>query len=232
MNLFKGGLFALILTIFFQINLSAEYLYKDGLIDNPKFQKDIETLGFELYNKTGVSLRLIMLKKLPQGINIVSYEKEVLKNFTKPTIILMFSETEKYVDIWVNDVSLYKYFNKQQVLSPVASPVQAFFMSVLFARSIDDVKELMSNEGGSILPLLGNKVKGSQLGKYSAAMYNGYLDIAMQVAEYKEVSLDNGISSSSKYPLFIVKILFYGFILYAIFLYIRGKLGKKRQENE
>jgi len=232
LDIFKRGLFALVLMIFFQTCLSAEYLYKDELIHNPKFQKDINNLGKEVYDKTGISLRLIMLKQLPKDTKIQDYEKEVLKNFTKPTIVLVFSELDKDVDIWVTDTYLYKYFNKKQVLSPVASPVQAFFMSILFARSVDDVKDLMSGAEGSILPLLGNQVKGSQLGKYSAAMYNGYLDVAMQVAESKNVSLDNGISSSNKYPLTIVKILFYGFLLYSLFLYIRGKFRKKRVENE
>lgn len=228
MNIFKGGLCALILTTFFQTQLFAEYLYKDELIHNSKFQKDIETLGSELYTKTGIFLKLIMLRKLPKDTDILSYENKILKFFKEPTIVLIFSELDKDVDIFVNDRSLYKYFNKKQVLSPVASPVQAFFMSILFARSIDDVEELVSNNGGTILPLLGNEVKGSQLGKYSAAMYNGYLDIAMQVAESRGISLDNGVSSSSKYPLLIVKILFYGFIMYSIFLYIKTKLFKKK----
>ena len=223
---------ALTFTLFFHTQLFAQYLYKDELISNAKFTKDIEQLGSELYAKTGVSLRLLMLKEMPKQMSIEAYEKDLLSQFHEPTIVLMFSELDKNVNIWVNEASLYKYFNKKQVLSPVASPVQAFFMSVIFARSIDDVKELMSNSGGTILPLLGNKVKGSQLGKYSAAMYNGYLDIAMQVAESKGVVLEHGVSSASEYPLLIVKILFYGFILYALYLYIRGKFFKKGAEDE
>jgi len=232
LNILKRGLYALVLTFFFQTQLSAEYLYKDELINNPKFQEDIEALGSELFAKTGISLRLMMLKKLPKDENITTYEKAVLSNFTKPTVVLLFSELDQDVDIFVTNPSLYKYFNKKQVLSPVASPVQAFVMSILFARSIDDIKELMSDEGGTILPLLGNQVKGSQLGKYSAAMYNGYLDISMQIAEAKDIKLKHGISSSSKYPLLIVKTLFYGFIIYALFLYIRNRVFRKRQENE
>jgi len=227
LSILTRGLLALTFIIFLHTQLFAEYLYKDDLINNPKFTNDIEKLGSQLYKGTGVSLKLIMLKELPKGTTIQDYEKEILSQFTQPTIILMFSELDKNVNIWVNDVSLYKYFNKKQVLSPVASPVQAFFMSILFARSIDDVKELMSSAGGTILPLLGNKVKGSQLGKYSAAMYNGYLDIAMQVADSKGITLKNGVSKSSIYPLLIVKIIFYGFIIYALFIYIRGKFRKK-----
>ena len=232
MNNFPKGLLALIIAIFFQVEVFAEYLYKDEIIHNPKFTKDIEILGSELFDKTGVSLKLIMLKEIPVNESIEVYGKALLKEFSKPTIVLMFSEFDKNVNIWTNDVSLYKYFNKKQVLSPVASPVQAFFISIIFARSFDDIKELMSNSGGTILPLLGNQVKGNQTGKYSAAMYNGYLDIAMQVASSHNVTLENGISESSQYPLTIIKTLFYGFLLYALFLYLRNKFKKKGADDE
>ncbi len=226
------GLFALILTIFFQTQIHAEYLYKDEIIHNPKFTNDIEVLGSELYAKTKISLKLVMLERLPESMPIEAYEKKLLSDFSEPTVVLVFAELDKSVNIWTNDLSLYKYFNKKQVLSPMASPVQAFFMSVIFARSWDEAKELMSDTGGTILPLLGNVVKGSQLGKYSAAMYNGYLDVAMQIAQSKGVSLTHGVGESSKYPLLIVKTLFYGFLLYALFLYIRGKFRKKGAKDE
>lgn len=229
---FSKGLLALIITIFFQTEVFAEYLYKDEIIHNTKFTADIEALGSELFDKTGISLKLVMLKEVPLSQSIEAYEKELLQEFSKPTIVLMFSEFDKNVNIWTNDVSLYEYFNKKQVLSPVASPVQAFFISVIFARSIDDIKELMSSSGGTILPLLGNKVKGSQTGKFSAAMYNGYLDISMQVASAHDITLDNGVSESSMYPLMIIKTLFYGFLLYALFLYLRNKFAKKGAKDE
>ena len=173
-----------------------------------------------------------MLKELPADTSVEVYENKLIKEFSEPTIVLMFSEFDKNVNIWTNDLSLYKYFNKEQVLSPVASPVQAFFISILFARSLDDIKELMNNSGGTILPLLGNIVKGDQTGKYSAAMYNGYLDISMQIASSKGIELDNGVGSSSQYPLMIVKTIFYAVILYALFLYIRNKFRKKGVEDE
>ena len=232
MSKLTRGLLALSIIIFCQVEASAEYLYKDEIIHNPKFTKNIEVLGSELFEKTGIALKLVMLKELPKKQTIREYETVLLSEFSKPTIVLMFSQLDKNVDIWVTDPVLYKYFNKKQVLSPVASPVQAFFMSLLFARSWDDIKELMSSSGGTILPLLGNKVKGSQLGKYSAAMFNGYLDISMQVADAKGVVLKNGISKSSEYPLLIVKTLFYGFILYALFLYIYKKFSKRGKNDE
>ena len=230
---FSRGLAALILTIFFQTQLLAEYLYKDELIFNPKFTNEVEKLGSELYEKTGISLRLLMLKSLPEGKAIAEYESELLKFFNKPTIMLTFSQVNAKVDILANEDSLYKYFNKKQILSPVASSAQAFAMALIFARSFDDFNEMRGDSGGTILPLLANKSKqGQEFGKYSAAMYNGYYDIAWQIANAKDIVLENASGNSNKNIIFGIKILFYGFLLYAIYLYIRNRKAMKRKINE
>ncbi|MCD6191766.1 MAG: 3-dehydroquinate dehydratase [Sulfurimonas sp.] len=227
------GLAALILTILFHTALSAEYLYKDEVIHNPLFNKTVEKLGSELYEKTGVSLRLVMLKKLPEGLDINSYELELLKDFNEPTILLTFSELDSKVDILASESSLYKYFNKKQVLSPVASPVQAFLMSIVYARSIEELKSMLNNTEGTILPVLSVKSKPNELiGKYSAAMYNGYLDIAHQVATSKGVVLENDAGNTNKNGLFIIKFIFYTIIIIAIYMYIKRRLFIRRQKNE
>ena len=80
MKILTRGLFALILTIAFQSQLVAEYLYKDEVVHRVEFANEVEKLGSELYAKTGVALRLVMLKKVPDGMDIVVYEKELLKS--------------------------------------------------------------------------------------------------------------------------------------------------------
>lgn len=137
------------------------------------------------------------------------------------------------VDIEVNDPTLSKYFNKKQILSPVTSYVQAFMMAVVYARTIDDFTNIMSNTGGTILPLLGGKAKKNMVtGKYSAAMFNGYLDIAQQVAKAKNIELEHGFGSdSNQTTLFYVRVFFYGFVFYAIVLYIRRVLYRRRHKN-
>lgn len=230
---FSRGLAALILTIFFQTQLVAEYLYKDEVIHNPKFKKQVETLGDELYSKTGISLRLMMLKELPQEESVAEYEKDILKDFTEPTVMITFSEMNSKVDIIANDKSLYKHFNKKQVLSPVASTAQAVAMAIIFARSWDDFKEMSGDSGGTILPLLANKSKaGEVLGKYSAAMFNGYYDVAAQIAESKGIELENASTNANKNMIFGFKILFYGFILYGLYMYFKNRKEMKRRLNE
>ena len=174
-----------------------------------------------------------MLRELPVGVHISQYEKELIKEFNEPTILLTFAELNSKIDILANDTSLYKYFNKNQVLSPVASPVQAFLMAIIYARSIEDFKVMLSDSGGTILPLLAGKAKkGEILGKYSASMFNGYLDIAEQIANSKGIELVNGAGNANKNSIFVVKIIFYGIILIGIFMYIKRKLFLRKKKNE
>ena len=233
MKFLTRGLYALILTLFFQTSLSAEYLYKDEVVHRSAFTDQIEQLGSELYAKTGIALRLVMLKQLPKKSSIVEYEKELLKNFHQPTILLVFAELNSEVDIAVNERSLYKYFNRRQVLSPAASAVQAFVMAVANADSWKHFNELRTDYGGSILPLLAGKAKKEQIiGKYAASMYNGYLDIAHQVAQSHGITLENDPGDTNQETLFFVKLFFYGFVLYAIVMYIKRYLYRRRHKNE
>jgi hypothetical protein len=226
LNYLQRGLYALILTLFFQNTLVAEYLYKDEVIFNPKFNESVEELGAELYEKTGISLRLLMLKELPHGMKMAEYEKEVMKDFDTPTILLTFSEMDSKVDILAYPTSLYEYFDKKQVLSPISSPVQAFVIALLNM----DFSDMSS--GGTILPLLAQKAKkGEVLGKYSGSMFNGYADIAEQIAASKGIELEHAVGNANQTSIFIVKTLFYGIILIGIYMYIKRKLYLRRQKK-
>jgi len=228
------GLYALTLIVLFQTHLFAEYLYKDEVIHNPKFSEQIETLGNALYKSTGITLRLLMVEEIPKDMTMYEYENNILKQFDTPTVLLTFSEMNSEVDIEANDKSLYKYFDKKQVLSPVTSYVQAFMMAAFYARSWDDFTSIMSNTGGTILPLLGGKAKKGKIrDKYAAAMFNGYLDIAQQIAKAKGVTLGHGFDSeANQTSLFYVRILFYGFILYGIVMLFKRKAYRMRHKNE
>jgi len=222
------GLAALTLILFFQTQLVAEYLYKDEVIHNPKFSESIEQIGAELYQKSGIALRLLMLRELPAGSSIVAYEKSLMKNFKEPTILLTFSEMDAKVDILASDPSLYNYFDKKQVLSPVASVVQAFIVALFYSDSFESFLDSVTNYGGTILPLLAQKAKkGEVLGKYSGSMFNGYVDIAQQIADAKKIELQHAVGNANYYSIFALKVIFYGTILVNLFFYIRRKYFKR-----
>ena len=233
MNRFKRGLLALVLSFYAIAPLNAEYLYKDEVLFNPKLTQDVEAMGKELHEKTGIALRLVVVKEFDENQTIVDYEKSLIENFNEPTILLTFSEMNQKVDILARPESLYKYFDRKQVLSPTATGLQAFFMAVFFSSSYDNFKENMSSYGGSIIPILAEKAKGEDIiNKYSVALFNGYADIAEQVASAKNVKLDNAVGNSNRYTIEVMKIIFYSFVLYGLYAYIKRKIYIKKNKHE
>ncbi len=230
---FSRGLAALIFIIFFQnILLADEYLYKDEVINNPDFRINVNRLGGELYEATGIKLKLVSIKEYKGYDNILEYEKDLIKEFQEPTILLIFAELNKRVDIYTNDTSLYEFFDKEQVLSPAASFLQAFAIAITNSNSFDSFVANLSNYGGTILPLIGLKAKEETLGKYSAALYNGYTDIAEQIALSKNVELPSAAGDVNKQGIFALKFIFYGIIIYAIIQYIRRMIYRRKHPDE
>ena len=106
-------------------------------------------------------------------------------------------------------------------------------MAIFFADDVEDFQDLLKYSGGTILPLLANKTKaGKHVGKYSAAMYNGYLDIGEQIAKSKDVSLSMATGDSSENIIFGIKIIFYSIILLAIFMIVKNRFFLKGKEIE
>ena len=134
---------------------------------------------------------------------------------------------DSQVDILAYPTSLYEYFDKKQILSPISSPVQAFAIALINM----DFSDMQS--GGTIIPLLAQKAKkGEVLGKYSGAMFNGYADIAEQIAASKGIELEHGVGNANQNSIFVLKVIFYGVLLYAVIMYIRRKLYYARHKSE
>ncbi|MDO9208208.1 MAG: 3-dehydroquinate dehydratase [Sulfuricurvum sp.] len=227
---FSRGLAALTLVLSFLTSLHAEFLYKDDVVNNPKFTQQIESIGSELKAKTGISLYLVMLRDLDSNESITDFEKRISAETNGSAVIMTFVELKKEVDILARPTSLYNDFNKGQVLSPNATFIGAVVSSIMFARSFDEVQELISNRGGTILPILAERAKGTEIvSKYSVAMYNGYADVAEQIAASKGQTLSSSAGTGSQTFIDILRLIFYGIILYALFIYIRGRFFKKRE---
>jgi len=203
------------------------------MVFNDQFAEQIEAYGQELYDKTGVSVYLVMVRDLEQNQSIADLEKSLVTELKEPFVVLTFVELQKKVDIFARPMSLYKDFDKQQILSPNASFAGALVSAVMFGRSWDDYKELLANSGGTILPVLAERAKGADIvKKYSVAMYNGYTDIADQIADSRDVKLSASAGNAGKIFLDLLRMLFYGMILYALIIYIRNKLRKRKTANE
>ncbi len=224
---------ALTLTLFFSTTLFAEYLYKDEVVSNPDFTEQIDAIGNELFETTGIGLYLVMIRELENNQTIAEYELELSKELKEPFVILSFSELDKQVDILAHPTSLYNDFDKKQILSPNGTFIGAVISSFMFGRSFDEIKELMSNYGGTILPVISQKVKTENIvSKYSAGLFNGYSDLAEQLAASKGVELKKAAGSGSKDFIDLLRLVFYGTILYAIAMYFKQRYFRKKRENE
>ena len=221
------GLAALILFTTFLSSLHAEFLYKDEVVQNPEFTKQIETIGAELKAKTGVSLYLVMLRDLENNQSISDFEKRISMETNDSAVILTFVELQKQVDILARPTTLYKDFNKAQILSPNATFVGAVVSSMMFARSVDEAKEFLSNSGGTILPILGERAKGDDIvKKYSVGMFNGYADTAEQIAASRGQTLSSAAGTANQTFIDIIRLIFYGTLLIALGRYIWGRFFK------
>ncbi len=228
------GLAALLLSLLFSTSLFAEYLYKDDVVQRDSFTEEIEAIGAELYAKTGVSLYLVMVRDLDENQTLAEYEVALAKELKEPAIILSFVELQKKVQILANPTVLYGDFDKKTILSPNASFIGAVVSSIMFARNFDDVKEFMTTYGGVILPILAERAKGDDIvNKYAVAMFNGYSEIAEQVADSRGVSLQSAAGSGNQVAIDVIRYIFYGTILYAIYGFFRGRRkAKQREANE
>ena len=231
--LLSRGLAALTLIVLFAFSLHAEYLYKDDVVKNPNFTQQIEAMGSELKAKTGISLYLVMVRDLEENQSIADFEKQIASEAKEPAVIMTFIELKQQVDILARPVSLYEHFDKQQVLSPNATFIGAVVSAVMFARNFGEAKELIANRGGTVLPILAERAKGDDIvKKYSVAMYNGYSDVAEQIAAHNNVTLSTSAGSGSKNFIDVLRVIFYGIILYSLFLYIRGKYFRKEGNRD
>lgn len=226
------GLRALTLLATFFSSLHAEFLYKDEVVNNPEFTKQIEAIGSELKAKTGVSLYLVMVRDLEDNKSISDFEKQISTETNGSAVIMTFVELQKQVDILARPASLYKDFNKAQILSPNATFIGAVVSSVMFARSYDEAKELLSNSGGTILPILAERAKGADIvKKYSVGMYNGYADTAEQIAASRGQTLNSSAGTGSQTFIDIIRLIFYGTILIALGRYVWSRFFKKREQK-
>jgi len=70
-----------------------------------------------------------------------------------------------------------------------------------------------------VIPLLASKDKNSLKSKISAAVLNGYAEIADRVAKYKDIELESSIGSSGKVAGTIWKVFMYSVVLVGIVLF-------------
>jgi len=180
---------------------NAQYVYAPvGLINEKAVQK-IEDIGNEVKNKIDVSMYLYANESI-NGQTMIEYREEIRKTQKDSYIILLFSQKEKKVDI-ISSKNLKNKFDANEVLDPFS---------------------------GTIIPLLITKPKKDAIDdRVSAALLNGYADIADQLAQSYKIELSTSIGNSNRDIINTMRVIFYSTILIILVLYFRKKFARKKQ---
>ncbi|HIC10473.1 MAG TPA: 3-dehydroquinate dehydratase [Campylobacterales bacterium] len=189
--------------LFSTSSIWSSFILKDEVGLNPQFHQQVEEMGAELYQKSGIGVYMLILATT-HGESLSIVGKRELEQLPKKSVLLSFAEQEKKVDILASSDEVYRLFDKEQILSP-------------FPWS------------GTILPILGEKVKGDVRKKYSVALFNGYADIVEQIAENSNIQLEHAVGNANKYVINTLRLIFYSVIVLALgyILYRRFRGAKK-----
>lgn len=189
-------------TLFFIFN----FMYADIVLKNDLINKEAENkikqIGDELFEKTGINLHIYAVNSI-EKISILDKEKEISSQLKSPFIVLFLTKNKHKIDIF-SSKEISKLFDKEQVLSPYPY-------------------------NGTILPILTSK---NNKDVYSAALLNGYSDIAEQVAKNKNITLENAIGNSNKNTLNILRYFIYGSIIFVILIIVSRNLKDKYVKPE
>ena len=181
--------------------LNAKILINKKII-NDRASIKIDEIGEEVYQKTKINIYLIAVKNLG-GKSIREYANEKVKSLKKPFVLLILAKEDKQVEI-VSSPEAKDKFDKEEVLDPMS---------------------------GTIIPILVTKVKKEIKidDKYSAAMLNGYSDIAEQIADSYNIKLVSGIGSTNRNIINAIRLFVYGSVLLVILMFLKRRFSGKKE---
>jgi len=178
---------------------NATYIVVNDGVISEKVSAKVESLGSELFYKTGVGVYVSLPATLGKQ-TIMAYEKKLAKTLKKPYVLLTLAKQEEQVDIIFSE-GLEDKFDKDGVLSP-------------FPWS------------GTIIPILSVKKEND---KYNAAVLNGYADIVEQIAESQNIVLEGAIGDVNRDIYHYLKFGIYGFLFIIIARYFFNKVRRKSE---
>ena len=189
------GLYALIAILCFSNPLLAKFIVVDEVVKIDGFNEQVEPMGKELSEKTGVNLYMSLVKDTENNQSIIEYQQALIKTLPEPAVLFSFVENSKQVQIYAEDKSLYRLFDRDQIMDPLA--IWPFF-------------------NGRVIPIIGAKApkEVDPKDKYAVAMYNGYAEISEQIAASKGVELSTAIGDTNKtvYKILITVLFLVSFI--------------------
>ena len=211
MKNFKTLKTAVLSLLFFLIQLNAsinKYVISDDVIIDTRTAQKILEIGSEVKSKTNVNIYVNAKTTLGIDKETPTKEKlEFIKNY---------------------ETQLVSKLEKPYVLLNIA--LEQTHVNILMSKDIEKIIDKNDILNGYVVPLLASKDKNTLFTKVSAAVLNGYDEIADQIARANGIEkLENGIPDSGKTAGTIWKVFMYTIVLGGIILYTFAVLRTKKK---
>jgi len=202
-------LFLLLLAVVnIQANQHPYILTHDGLIDI-RAQDKIFEIGNESKSKLQVNLYIDI--KEDNGIN-PKEERSIRQKLMKEKEQLLVQNLPKpYAVLTIS--------------------IDQLYTNILVS---DDLKDIIDRDDildNYVIPLLASKDKNSLFAKTSAAVLNGYAQMADSIAESKNIKLESSIGSEGKTAGTIWKVFMYTIVVIGLFLYVLIILRERKYKK-
>ena len=181
---------------------------KEGI--DPRTIEKIDTMGNELFVKTGVSLYIYAsnhysektFSDMKSKIEFIKgFEKNICQGLDVPYVLLTLSLEDQHVN-------------------------------VLWSSELNGIIDRDSILSDSIIPLLASPAdKNSKEAKVSVALLNGYSTLVDSVGEAKGVEIDSAIHGNGQIVAKVWKILMYIIVLGGLFTYFYAMWKDKRKSR-
>lgn len=206
LKLSKVAVFSLLL--FFTTQASAQnfILEGDNYIIDKRLQQKLTEIGSELKSKT--------------NINAYIYVKN---SFGFPKEMKM---TEKIKLIKQKESQLIQTLNKPYVVLSLS--LEDIYSNVLMSKQLESIVNKDDILDDYVIPLLASKDKNELHAKVSAAILNGYGQIAHLVANSKNVKLQSNIANSGKVTGTIWKVFMYTLVVGGLLLYTYAIMKRRK----
>lgn len=208
--LFLLTLVATLFTVNAFANQNPFILKHDGLIDL-RAQEKIFEIGSESKSKLNVNIYAYIIEN--NGIDTkqpIMQRKVLMKNFEN---------------------SITKQLQKPYAVLLIT--IDQKHANILASENIKDKFDKDDILDNYVIPLLASKDKNSLFAKTSAAMLNGYAQIADSLAQSNGIKLESSIGSEGKtagtiWRVFMYTLVFAGILLYAIIVMRERKFRKNK----
>lgn len=196
------------------LSLNAEQnpfiLKHDGLIDK-RAQEKIFQIGSEAKSKLNVNIYAFIIENNGIDTKLPIKERKVLMKQYEQMIVKDLKKPYAMLTIIIDQ----KYAN------------------ILMSNELKEKMDRGDILDSYVIPLLASKDKNSLFAKTSAAMLNGYAQIADSIASSQNIKLESSIGSEGKtastvWRVFMYTLVLTGIILYAVIV-MRERKYKKKQ---